>query len=197
MIALEFFVKRKSKQTIATIIVPLTVIGILAVLGALIDYNCGEKYGHDDQNFNDFHNQSVYIIINQLKSIHRGSRYLITVFLALIFYLQLMEAKISPAGDKDLPLILWVLFANATCLTYSLFETIFLGTFDRSKPLPLPFRKLVEMCDGCCKRTKITPTEQTDLTPYDKDKVLYTGSTEKFVDINYIRCNFITILLYN
>ena len=66
MIALEFFVKRKSKQTIATIIVPLTVIGILAVLGALIDYNCGEKYGHGDQNFNDFHNESVTI---SLKSI--------------------------------------------------------------------------------------------------------------------------------
>ena len=135
--------------------------------------------------------------INQLNKVHPGSRYLITVFLALIFYLQLMEAEISPAGDKDLPLILWVLFANATCLTYSLFETIFLGTFDRSKPLPLPFRKLVEMCDGCCKRTKITPVEQTDMTPYDKDKVLYTGSIEKFVDINYIRCNFITIVLYN
>ena len=108
-----------------------------------------------------------------------------------------MEAEISPAGDKDLPLILLVLYANGTCLTYSLFETIFLGTFDHSKPLPLPFRKLVEMCDGCCKRTKITPTEQTDMTPYDKDKVLYTGSIEKFVDINYIRCNFITILLCN
>ena len=108
-----------------------------------------------------------------------------------------MEAEISPAGDKDLPLILLVLYANGTCLTYSLFETIFLGTFDRSKPLPLPFRKLVEMCDGCCKRTKITPVEQTDMTPYDKDKVLYTGSIEKFVDINYIRCNFITIVLYN
>ena len=52
MIALEFFVRRKSKQTIATIIVPLTVIGTLAVLGALIDYNSGEKYGQDDQNFN-------------------------------------------------------------------------------------------------------------------------------------------------
>ena len=61
MIALEFFVKRKSKQTIATIIVPLTVIGTLAVLGALIDYNSGEKYGQDDQNFNDFHNQLASI----------------------------------------------------------------------------------------------------------------------------------------
>ena len=165
MIALEFFVKRKSKQTIATIIVPLTVIGTLAVLGALIDYNSGEKYGYDDQNFNVCHNQ---LIINRLKLFHRGSSYLITVFLALIFYLQLMEAEISPAGDKELPLILWVLFGNATCLTYSLFETIFLGTFDRSKPLPLPFRKLVEMCGGCCKRTEITPAEQTDMTLYDK-----------------------------
>ena len=61
MIALEFFVRRKSKQTIATIIVPLTVIGTLAVLGALIDYNSGEKYGQDDQNLNDFHNQLASI----------------------------------------------------------------------------------------------------------------------------------------
>ena len=170
MIALEFFVKRKSKQTIATIIVPLTVIGTLAVLGALIDYNSGEKYGHDDRNVNVL-NQSM-LIISHLKFFHRGSSYLITVFLALIFYLQLMEAEISPAGDKDLPLILWVLFANATCLTYSLFETIFLGTFDRSKPLPFPFRKLVEMCGGCCKRSEIIPAEQTDMTLYDKDLVL-------------------------
>ena len=80
-----------------------------------------------------------------------------------------MEAEISPAGDKDLPLILLVLYANGTCLTYSLFETIFLGTFDRSKPLPLPFRKLVQLCDGCCKRTKIAPVEQTDTIPYDND----------------------------
>ena len=76
MIALEFFVKRKSKQTIATIIVPLTVIGILAVLGALIDYNCGEKYGHDDKDFHDFHeNLSISynpLIINQVKSVHPG-----------------------------------------------------------------------------------------------------------------------------
>ena len=73
MIALEFFVKRKSKQTIATIIVPLTVIGILAVLGALIDYKCGEKYGHDDKNFHD--NLSISynpLIINPLKSVHSG-----------------------------------------------------------------------------------------------------------------------------
>ena len=61
MIAVEFFVKRKSKQTIATIIVPLTVIGTLAVLGALIDYNCGEKYGLDDKNFHDFYYRSVTI----------------------------------------------------------------------------------------------------------------------------------------
>ena len=33
-------------------------IGTLAVLGALIDYNSGEKYGQDDQNFNDFHKKS-------------------------------------------------------------------------------------------------------------------------------------------
>ena len=45
MFAFEFFVKRKSKQTLSTIIVPLMVIGTLAVLGALIDYNSGEKYG--------------------------------------------------------------------------------------------------------------------------------------------------------
>ena len=73
MIAVEFFVKRKSKQPIATIIIPLTVIGILAVLGALIDYKCGEKYGHDDENFND--NLSISynpLIINQLKSVHSG-----------------------------------------------------------------------------------------------------------------------------
>ena len=57
VIVLEFFVQRKSKQTIATIIAPLTVIGTLAVLGALIDHNSGEKYGYDDQNFNNgFHN---------------------------------------------------------------------------------------------------------------------------------------------
>ena len=76
MIALEFFVKRKSKQPIATIIIPLTVIGILAVLGALIDYKCGEKYGHDDKNFHDFHeNLSIsynQLIINQVKSVHPG-----------------------------------------------------------------------------------------------------------------------------
>jgi len=64
MIAVEFFVKRKSKQTIATIIIPLTVIGILAVLGALIDYNCGEKYGHDDKKFHDFH-ENLSISYNQ------------------------------------------------------------------------------------------------------------------------------------
>ena len=74
------------------------VIGLLAVFGALIPYSTGEKYG-----------------------------YLITVFLALIFYLDLMSSEISPAGDKDLPLILYVLYATAASLTYSLMETIFLG----------------------------------------------------------------------
>ena len=87
-----------------------------------------------------------------------------------------MEAEISPAGDKDLPLILLVLYANGTCLTYSLFETIFLGTFDRSKPLPLPFRKLVQLCNRCCKRTKINTIEQTDTIPYDKDNSTETSN---------------------
>ena len=76
MIAVEFFVKRKSKQPIATIIIPLTVIGILAVLGALIDYKCSEKYGHEDKNFHDFHdNISISynpLITNHLKSVHPG-----------------------------------------------------------------------------------------------------------------------------
>ena len=87
-----------------------------------------------------------------------------------------MEAELSPAGDKDLPLILLVLYATAICLTYSLFATILLGTFDRSKPLPLPFRMLVKMCGGCCKRTKITPAEQTDMIPFDKDLVSHNLS---------------------
>ena len=81
-----------------TVILPLMVIGLLAVFGALIPHSTGEKYG-----------------------------YLITVFLALIFYLDLMSSEIAPAGDKDLPLILYVLYATAASLTYSLMETIFWG----------------------------------------------------------------------
>ena len=105
------------------------------------------------------------------KIYHPGQRYLITVFLALIFYLELIVSEVSPAGNKDLPLILWVLFATAGCLTYSLFETIILGTFDHSKPLPWVFQKAVYMCGGCRKHQKILPVDQTDLTPYDKDSV--------------------------
>ena len=98
IIGVEFFLARKPKQAFGTVILPLMVIGLLAVFGALIPYSTGEKYG-----------------------------YLITVFLALIFYLDLMSSEISPAGDKDLPLILYVLYATAASLTYSLMETIFLG----------------------------------------------------------------------
>ena len=47
--------------------------------------------------------------------------------LALIFYLDLMSSEIAPAGDKDLPLILYVLYATAASLTYALLETIFWG----------------------------------------------------------------------
>ena len=49
MFAFEFFVKRKPRQTLSTIIVPLMAIGTLATFGALIDYNSGEKYGQDDR----------------------------------------------------------------------------------------------------------------------------------------------------
>ena len=42
---IEFFVARKSKQAFATIILPLMVIGTLAVFGALIPISSGEKYG--------------------------------------------------------------------------------------------------------------------------------------------------------
>ena len=113
-----------------------------------------------------------YLITDSLrgpKNDHRVTSYLITVFLALIFYLQLLEAEVSPAGNQDLPLVLWVLFATAGFLTYSLFETIFLATFDHSKPLPWLFQKFVNICHCCCKRKKIIPVEQTDLTQFDKD----------------------------
>ena len=98
MIGVEFILARKSKQALGTVVLPLMVIGLLAVFGALIPHSTGEKYG-----------------------------YLITVFLALIFYLDLMSSEIAPAGDKDLPLILYVLYATAASLTYSLIETIFWG----------------------------------------------------------------------
>ena len=81
-----------------TVILPLMVIGLLAVFGALIPSSSGEKYG-----------------------------YLITVFLTLIFYLELMGSEIAPAGDKDLPLLLWVLYVTAASLTFSMMETIFWG----------------------------------------------------------------------
>ena len=87
------------------------VIGLLAVFGALIPHSTGEKYG-----------------------------YLITVFLALIFYLDLMSSEIAPAGDKDLPLILYVLYATAASLTYSLIETIFWGKNKSSTPEPFSLR---------------------------------------------------------
>ena len=45
MVAIEFFVVRKSKQALATIILPLMVIGLLAAFGALIPISSGEKYG--------------------------------------------------------------------------------------------------------------------------------------------------------
>lgn len=93
-----FFLARKPKQALGTIILPLMVIGILAVFGALIPYSTGEKYG-----------------------------YLITVFLALVFYLDLLGSEIAPAGEGDLPLILYVLYVTAASLTFSMIETIFWG----------------------------------------------------------------------
>ena len=97
-IPIEFYLARKSKQAMGTVILPLMVIGLLAVFGALIPSSSGEKYG-----------------------------YLITVFLALIFYLELMGSEIAPAGDKDLPLLLYVLYVTAASLTCSMMETIFWG----------------------------------------------------------------------
>ena len=93
-----FFLARKPKQALGTIILPLMVIGILSVFGALIPYSTGEKYG-----------------------------YLITVFLALVFYLELLSSEIAPAGENDLPLILYVLYTTAAILLFSLLDTIFWG----------------------------------------------------------------------
>ena len=44
-IPIDFFVARKPKQALATIILPLLVIGLLAAFGALIPISSGEKYG--------------------------------------------------------------------------------------------------------------------------------------------------------
>ena len=74
------------------------VIGILAAFGALIPYSTGEKYG-----------------------------YLITVFLALVFYLELLSSEIAPAGENDLPLILYVLYTTAAILLHSILDTILWG----------------------------------------------------------------------
>ena len=93
-----FFLGRKPKQALGTIILPLMVIGILSVFGALIPYSTGEKYG-----------------------------YLITVFLALVFYLELLSSEIAPAGENDLPLILYVMYTTAAILLYSILATIFWG----------------------------------------------------------------------
>ena len=51
MINIEFFVARKSKQALATIILPLMVIGVLAAFGALIPISSGEKNGLVDRCF--------------------------------------------------------------------------------------------------------------------------------------------------
>ena len=93
-----FFLARKPKQALGTIILPLMIIGILSVFGALIPYSTGEKYG-----------------------------YLITVFLALVFYLELLSSEIAPAGENDLPLILYVMYTTAAILLYSILETILWG----------------------------------------------------------------------
>ena len=74
------------------------VIGILAAFGALIPYSTGEKYG-----------------------------YLITVFLALVFYLELLSSEIAPAGENDLPLTLYVLYTTAAILLHSILDTILWG----------------------------------------------------------------------
>ena len=63
MVFIDFFVVRKSKQALATIILPLMVIGFLAAFGALIPISSGEKYGFvDNTTSNNLYNAYDFII---------------------------------------------------------------------------------------------------------------------------------------
>ena len=61
-----------------------------------------------------------------------------------------MSSEIAPAGDKDLPLILYVLYATAASLTYALLETIFWGkdTSFISKMFTLELRERFQLTNS-------------------------------------------------
>ena len=58
-----------------------------------------------------------------------------------------MSSEIAPAGDKDLPLILYVLYATAASLTYALLETIFWGKDKVERVVPIVVHSILPHAD--------------------------------------------------
>ena len=67
--------------------------------------------------------------------------FLITLFLALVFFLNHVELQIAPVGYNDYPIILIFLLTSLVVLAYTIMQMIGFEFFDQNKRLPLWFRK--------------------------------------------------------
>ena len=67
--------------------------------------------------------------------------FLITLFLALVFFLNHVELQIAPVGYNDYPIILIFLLTSLVVLAYTIMQMIGFEFFDHNQRLPLWFRK--------------------------------------------------------
>ena len=67
--------------------------------------------------------------------------FLITLFLALVFFLNHVELQIAPVGYNSYPIILIFLLTSLVVLAYTIMQMIGFEFFDQNKRLPFWFRK--------------------------------------------------------
>ena len=82
--------------------------------------------------------------------------FLITLFLALVFFLNHVELQIAPVGYNDYPIILIFLLTSLVVLAYTIMQMIGFEFFDQNKRLPLWFRKFSNWIHRLFNRSDLT-----------------------------------------